>query len=420
MSLAISATLWQNTSLMVGGLVARRQADTPMARASLVLQPASEPTRELNSTRVASARHASWGSQEARVDDDGLSAFESEQELTHEPPHAAGGAPPAPSRTPALLALGVIAAAGAVTSGYMYVAQSRATLHIPASAVAVVTGQAQFDSRPTGADVLIDGHVRGKTPLTLALPIGAHTLEMRNEEGSRTLPLTIETGVVASHYVELQSRAGARTGRLEIASDPPGVQVFLDGVAKGVTPVTLDAIEARDHVVSLTRGGSTLYRTVRVEPGSSASVVVSMHAAAPGAVGGYLALRLPFEVQVLEGGRLVGTSSSERLMMPAGRHQLELVNAALQFRTTIDVNIEAGRVASPAVATPEGALAVNALPWADVTIDGRSVGTTPLADVRLPVGSHDIVWRHPDLGERRQTVVVTAGAPVRIGVNFTQ
>jgi hypothetical protein len=38
----------------------------------------------------------------------------------------------------------------------------------------------------------------------------------------------------------------------------------------------------------------------------------------------------------------------------------------------------------------------------------------------VTIGNHEIVWRHPQHGERRQTVKVTAGAVVRAGVDFTR
>jgi hypothetical protein len=107
-------------------------------------------------------------------------------------------------------------------------------------------------------------------------------------------------------------------------------------------------------------------------------------------------------------------------MMPTGRHELELVNSALQFRSPLAVTIEAGKVVTPTVAIPEGKLSVNAIPWAEVFIDGHNVGTTPLANLAVPIGTHEVVWRHPQLGERRQPVTVAAQTPARTGVNFTQ
>jgi serine/threonine-protein kinase len=69
---------------------------------------------------------------------------------------------------------------------------------------------------------------------------------------------------------------------------------------------------------------------------------------------------------------------------------------------------------------PTGLLSVNAVPWASVSVDGGEVGTTPLANVALPIGSHEVVWRHPQLGERRRTIAITARTPTRIGMDFKQ
>jgi hypothetical protein len=80
--------------------------------------------------------------------------------------------------------------------------------------------------------------------------------------------------------------------------------------------------------------------------------------------------------------------------------------------------IDTGLVMAPAVPTQRGALSVNARPWADVWIDGRMVGTTPIGNVQLTVGSHEVVWRHPELGERRQTVQISVEAPTRVGIDL--
>lgn len=371
---------------------------------------------------ISSARPTTFG-----LDDpsDGhapsLDAFAPEHEIrfkTHRPSTTTG---------PSFLMIAVAATVVVGILGLTYTALRRPrTLASPgagtpvAGDAAAATGLAQFDSRPSGAEVWIDGTSRGRTPLKLSLPVGAHQLEIRSDAGTRTLPLTIDAGILVSQYVELTASATADSGKLEITSEPAGAQVSVDGTARGVTPLTLDAIDAREHTVSLTRGSNTVLRKVRVTAGATASVFASLGAAAPGAVGGYIALSAPFDVQVLEDGRLLGTNSSERLMVPTGRHQLELVNSALQYRATINVNVEPGRTASPTIPVPDGSLSVNALPWADVTIDGRAVGQTPLANLTLPIGPHDVVWRHPQLGERRQRVTVTAQTPARVGVNFAQ
>jgi len=65
-----------------------------------------------------------------------------------------------------------------------------------------------------------------------------------------------------------------------------------------------------------------------------------------------------------------------------------------------------------------GTLALNAVPWAEAFIDGTSVGETPIGGTRVPVGTHEVVFRHPQLGERRTFVTVVVGQPARVGVDL--
>jgi hypothetical protein len=291
----------------------------------------------------------------------------------------------------------------------------------PPPAAADAMGSAQFDSQPSGAEVFIDGVVRGKTPLRVTLPVGEHSLEIRGATGVRALPLTIEAGVLLSQYVELvqlSTAAAPPSGALEVTSDPPGAHVRLDGALRGTTPLTLDTVPIGERFITLSSGGSTIRRVVKVAPGATASVVVSFPGAGDAAVG-WLTLNTTLDLQVFESGRLVGTSRAERLMLPTGRHELELVNVELEFRTTTSFDVRAGAITKADIALPNGVMSVNALPWAEVTVDGREAGTTPLANLAVPIGRHEVVWRHPEHGERRQQVVVPARTPVRVSVDFT-
>jgi serine/threonine-protein kinase len=71
-----------------------------------------------------------------------------------------------------------------------------------------------------------------------------------------------------------------------------------------------------------------------------------------------------------------------------------------------------------AVSPPNGRLSINALPWAEVWIDGKSVGETPLANLSVPLGEHEIIFRHPQLGEQRQTALVRQNGVTRVSANL--
>jgi hypothetical protein len=106
------------------------------------------------------------------------------------------------------------------------------------------------------------------------------------------------------------------------------------------------------------------------------------------------------------------------IALAEGSHRLEFVNDAVGFRQTQTVKVSYGEMTVLRVPMPYGRMSVNATPWAEVTIDGKGVGETPIANYVLPVGAHEIVFRHPEMGERRQSVVVKVGEYVRVTQAF--
>src|SRR5690606_2925996 len=152
----------------------------------------------------------------------------------------------------------------------------------------------------------------------------------------RTLPLVIESGSSVRQYVDL-APGGTNTGRLQVTSEPAGAQVTVDGEPHGVTPLVLEDVEPGEHRVTVSSGGTVVNRTVQVAAGGTATVLASV--APTGAAGGWVTVQAPFEVQIFEGGALLGTSRLDRLMLPAGKHSLELVSAPFEFQTVLDVQV---------------------------------------------------------------------------------
>ena len=123
-------------------------------------------------------------------------------------------------------------------------------------------------------------------------------------------------------------------------------------------------------------------------------------------------------MQVLNKGNLVGTTEMPRIVLPAGTHELELVNAELGYRVHRTVEITAGQAASIGLKPPMGTIAINALPWAEVWIDGQRAGETPIGNLSIAIGSHEVLFRHPEFGEQRRLVTVGAQGPARVGVDM--
>jgi hypothetical protein len=279
------------------------------------------------------------------------------------------------------------------------------------------TGTLAINTNPPGAQVVVDGEPRGATPVNLTLKSGAHAVELRGAGDPRTLSLTVAPGAVVSQYIEL-ANPGPLLGQLQVRTEPAGASVTVDGVLRGTSPVTIAGLSAGEHAVVLGNAAGSTKQTVRVEPGTTASIIAQLTAPQIAPVSGWITVSAPNDVQIYEGGSLIGSSQSDRTMMSAGTHQLELVNEVLGYRSLRTVQVTGGKVSPIKVDFPKGTIAINAIPWAVVWIDGEKVGETPIGNLQVSLGSHEIVFRNPDLGEQRQVATVTLVAPARLSVDL--
>jgi hypothetical protein len=133
---------------------------------------------------------------------------------------------------------------------------------------------------------------------------------------------------------------------------------------------------------------------------------------------GSVAVSAPVPMQVFLKGRVVATTEAESFMLPVGTQELEFVNQSVGYRARRTVTIQAGKTTSLRLEAPSGTVNINALPWAEVWMDGQRLGETPLGNLQVRIGSRELIFRHPDLGERRATVLVTLKEPARISMDL--
>ena len=303
----------------------------------------------------------------------------------------------------------------ALTSGVTLAARRFLMQPVAANGMGTLVVQ----TNPGGAAVEIDGQQRGVTPLSLDLAPGRHTLKLSSEGNSRSMPITIAAGGHVSQFIELP-RVSSVLGELRIRTEPAGAKVTVDGHAYGKSPLTVEGLAPGAHTVLLENDLGSITQEVKIEPGTTASLMVPLTTPKNAPLSGWISVKAPVEVQIFEDDRLLGTSQSDRIMVSVGRHRLEIVSEALGYRNTQTVTVGPGRVSPVTPAWPRGSMSLNAIPWAEVWVDGQQVGETPLANVAVPIGAHEVVFRHPDLGEKRVRTVVALGAPAKVSVDLRQ
>jgi serine/threonine-protein kinase len=80
--------------------------------------------------------------------------------------------------------------------------------------------------------------------------------------------------------------------------------------------------------------------------------------------------------------------------------------------------VAAGKLSQIKLEMPRGTISVNAQPWAEVWVDGERIGETPIGNLSVAIGSHSVLFRHPELGEQHHTALVTLKGPARISVDM--
>ena len=285
------------------------------------------------------------------------------------------------------------------------------------SASAAVPGTLVVETNPPGVPVVLDGKRSGQTPVTLEVAAGSHVLTLLTEPSPRTIPLTVTAGATISQFVDVPKPVAA-TGQLQIRTEPSGARVVVDGTSRGAAPVMVDNLTPGSHTVEVTNESGAIRQEISIQAGATASLVVPMQTTPQGALSGYISVTAPADVQIYEDVRLIGSSRSDRLMVSVGRHEFDIVNEALGFRTRRVVNVNAGQVSAVKLDWPNGSMALNAQPWAEVFIDGERVGETPIGNVPVPIGQHEVRFRHPELGEQVVRSTVTLGTPARLSVDL--
>jgi hypothetical protein len=240
------------------------------------------------------------------------------------------------------------------------------------------------DSNPEGAEVFINGERRGLTPFKVELSAGTHALELRKDGRTRSIPVVLAAGIQASQYVELGSAPAPAPTPAPVAPRP-------------ATPFPSE-----------------------VSAAAAAATTPPPAATPPVPTRGMVVIESSLNLRVLRNGEMLGSSEEGRLPLPAGRHELELMNDAVGYRATVTVQVLPGREVTVPVELPQSLLNISATPSARVWVDGREVGNTPIAQLALPVGQHEVRFEHPEHGERRMTVLVRVGATTQASVDFTR
>jgi hypothetical protein len=134
----------------------------------------------------------------------------------------------------------------------------------PWGTTAQTESQVTISSSPPGARVTVGGRYRGQAPVSMTLPAGTHEVRVEQQGHATQTRYVRVAGSAVSLDVVLELLARIAQGTVLVASSPPAM-LFVDGVAKGKTPVSV-AIAAGSHTFRLdAEGQDSFTQTVDIQ-----------------------------------------------------------------------------------------------------------------------------------------------------------
>jgi predicted Ser/Thr protein kinase len=262
-------------------------------------------------------------------------------------------------------------------------------------------------SDPPGASVFIDGQeVSGSTPIELP-PISAdetHAIQVK-KQGYETEVQTVTLKADERRELRVVLKRPL-SGEIRISSIPSGASIYLNGKHMGDTPTSLSGLSPGEHTVKLVKERYTAWeKKVMVRASESLDLrEVKLQEAL-----GWLNLHVSPWADVYHKGKKVGTTPLANIPLQEGTHRLLLKNPLLNIEKELSVKIMANQHRKASVDLTEGIakgkLKINVKPWADVYVDGKCIGETPLEPLELTPGEYYVLVKNEKLGKESSSRV---------------
>jgi PKD repeat protein len=267
----------------------------------------------------------------------------------------------------------------------------------------------------------------------------------------------------ATIAIIVQSTAQVKTtGSLSVSSTPSGASVYIDTVYQGTTPVTIPQLAPGSHTVQLTLTGYTDYSgrvTVTAGPTSHLNIPLTQNPSpsitiptssgsigstiptSSGSIGSLQISTNPSGATIILDGRNKGNTPATFSDLSTGSHKINFtksgywdfsqdITVAAGKTTPVNVNLVARLQPSPSptgsipIPTPYqpgsgGSIIITSNPsGANVYLDGKTSGTTPLTLQNVNPGTHTILLTMQGYTDASRTVDVAEGAQDQISVDM--
>ena len=272
-------------------------------------------------------------------------------------------------------------------------------------------GRILVNADVSAAEIYLDGNkVDGVTPAIISdVAAGPHVIEVRKPPA---LPWRQTIEVTAGETVKVEaglkaSMAGGG-GNIKIVSNVDGADVLLDGKKVGVSPMTIKAVKPGNHVIEVRkRGYESSEQNVDIQMGQAlvlkmdlrkkvASAMIKVIVAVPGA-------------EIYVDGNKVDDKKREVAVTP-GEHFVTVTKPGFaKYEKKINVKRDEVLPLTVELKAIGGLRFLSTPSGAEVILDSKPIGRTPMVNEVIPAGEHVVTIRYEGYYDYEEPVTVKGG-----------
>ena len=269
-----------------------------------------------------------------------------------------------------------------------------------------ITREVRIESDPSGADVYINDNFIGRTPVTTRLSgkDGEQKRIVLKKEGYKPVNTTF---FFSKSTKKLNYKLDSLFTLMSIVSEPPQATVFINGKESCVTPCEVKINTSKTNILLFKADG---YRdkTIVLKPGEILTNKVFLKVIKEPA---YLMVdtEFPVKLYVRKKGSwkfLSNCTDGKTVKLEAGTVKIMVENRKY-FYKQVFVEELIGNKKTILKLPPLGVIRkIDVAPlYAEVYIDGISVGETPIFNIKIATGTHKVKFVNPDDNKVKEITV---------------
>ncbi len=282
-----------------------------------------------------------------------------------------------------------------------------------------ITGSIYISSTPSGACVYLDGvNMKANTTCKLSeVVVGNHTIKLTKSDYfdnvTRNVPVSNSCKPIELH-VNLTG-----CGYINISSNSPGANVYLDGNYTGeTTPKNISMVAVGNHTIKLTKLGyeDAILRNVSVSVGITQPVHINLTEC------GYINISSdPPGANVSVDGIYTGKTPTNINIVAQGNHTIKLTKSGYFDLIIRNISVFVGEKRHlHETLTGYGSLRMSSNPsGAKVYLDDDPKGITPLDISKVVEGSHDYKLTKSYHEDVENVIDVSAGKLTKVDVSLS-